>query len=475
MRNSSSSTGLLERPSTPLPTQPADDVTVPALTYTQVRLLAECAAGIDNKEAHFVFSGAGLERAPSNAVPETDILVPARQKGRYPQLAQIGLQKTPPLTGLGKAGDEALNAVDYHADAVFWSDSAVQKFLFPYVASCGGSGAAAGLQSLQQVWNGESGTLKVYAVMHVTAQTFATPLDLGNALYVVYAVGDGPIQAQALDEFVDTTLPEVEVSARTADLAQAIRVPYRRGNMKKGQPQSPDYRTLRAMAEYGSTLAGKPYYFVFRAGKKSFDMPISAQLPTNLQPGDFVVPIQTPTVPRNRADLGAVWFQPVGKKPRDICFSGDAIFWSTGAIEQFLYPYYASKLGFAAPEELKIMRQTWDPSYVAPWTRMLAGNEGEAYPVREEGGFAINETEVYALVHLPRSDWVTGDHAVAQAEAWANLSPKEQEILRRDRARRGDAGPSALLEVGVLHSARSGAVNTLPLADFKALYPHRFA
>jgi hypothetical protein len=473
MRDHSSSTGLLERRPTLVQTELADPITVPALTYTQVRMLAESAVGIDNVDAHFVFSATGLTRTHSNAAPDTQVLVPSKQKGRYPRLVQVGLQRLPPIElGPIELEGPTLNAVEYFADAVFWSDSAVKKFLVPYVASCGGCDAGILLQKLDQAWSASPGAKKVYALMHVAPTQFNTPLDLGNALWVVFADADGVLGAQPLDEFVpeppsggESKLPQVPVS-----------VPYRRGSMAV-QPQYPDYITLRAMAEYAASLASQPYYFVFRAGKKAFDKPISAELPTDLQPGDFVVPVQTPTVPADRPELGALWFQPEGREAKDIGRMGDAMFWSTGAIEQFMYPYYASKLGFAAPENLVTMRQAWDPAYVPPTPEQLAEEEGASFAMRGESAFTTNDTEVYALIHLPRSDWVTGGEAVidAEAQAWDNLSDEEREVLRDDRAKRRHGRFTPLHEVGVVHRARKGAVNVLALADFKALFPTRFA
>lgn len=476
MRDQSSSTGLLERPATSPQTQPAEGITVPALTYTQVRLLAECAAGTDNTAAHFVFAGTALTRTRSNVAPATAVLVPARHNGRYSRLYQIGLQRAAPLELAGEQLEGvALNAVDYSADAIFWSDSAVRKFLIPYVASCGASDAASVLQRLQQAWNGYPGTVPVYALMHVTPYQFDTPLTLGNALWVVFADEDGMLGAQPLDEFLpETSLADGGRSFAVGG-AEAVDVPYGRGSMEV-PPQYPDYVTLRAMAEYAASLSSQPYYFVFRAGNDTFDEPISAELPTDLQRGDFVIPVQTPTVPRDRPELGAVWFQPQEQdKAMDISLSGDAMFWSTGAIEQFMFPYYASKLGFAAPEDLSAVRQAWNPAYVPPSADALG--EGQEYELEEAARETslTGDTEVYALVHLPRSDWVSGDQAEAEAEALARLSGDERDALQRARATRNISRFSAQAEVGVVHRARSGEVNVLPLADFKAIFPQHFA
>lgn len=477
MRNHFSPTGLLKRLATPFQTEPAEPITVPALSYTQVRLLAECTAGIDNTAAHFIFAGQGLTRTQSNVAPATAVLVPARQKGRFSRLAQVGLQRVPPIAQGGVEVElETLNAVDYFADALFWSDSAVKKFLFPYVASCGGSDAGNALQRLQQAWNGFPGTVQVYALMHVTPFQFNTPLDLGSALWVVFADADGMLGAQPLDEFLPETSLEDRGHLIPPGSADAADVPYDRGSMVV-PPQYPDYVTLRAMAEYAASLASQPYYFVFRAGSNTFDFPVSAELPTDLQPGDFVIPVQTPTVPAGRPELGALWFQPEEQYPMDLGHAGDAMFWSTGAIEQFMFPYYASKLGFAAPEDLALMRHVWDPTYVPPSAEALG--EGPQ-PSPEAAGaetFLTGDTEVHALVHLPRSDWVTGDQAFAdlQAAALAKLFPEELDVLQRARATRNISRFSAHAEVGVVHRARSGEVNVLPLADFMVLYPERFA
>lgn len=386
------------------PAEPDDlhatrETRVEAIDYPGLRLLAECAAGVNNEPVDFIFRhGRSLRREPrmTDAGP-ADVLVTAFDGGRYPD------------------NRVALDAVKTHhphpdahpplarADAVFWSDAAVQKFVFPYVASCSGEGAREGLDKLQLAWNHyPEHRVSVYGLVHVNHFRAHTELRLEDAFLVAFArrharEEDPPIELLTVSEFID------EFKPKRSPAPEPRKVHYHRG-AGGAEPQRPDYVALRALAEWACSIRGEPRYFVFPAGGNGFHGPFP-WLPA-VQPGDIVIPVHTPTVPANRPELGALWFTPAresGQKPahaRNLAGQGDALFWSTGAVEQFLFPYYASKAGLKSLPQLVEMAYAWTghlPEGVVP--------EGPAWKAVSPLAEAQGGATVTALIHLHTSEW----------------------------------------------------------------------
>jgi hypothetical protein len=379
-------------------------VSVTALDYTQLRLLAECAVGITDEAANFYFTQKPepelkLSAKGLDSLDADEVVIPALDDEKYPKNG-VTL----------KAGDKPLVHDDPApaagvADAIFWSDAAVQKFVFPYVASCAGTGAATMLQQVQQAWNGyPTDKVVVYALVHVNRLQPQVALELQKVFWVVYElVQDGkPVPGLIMDSLdvftnkfgspTDELVPPPPPSDRAVD--------YHRG--AGGTPQRPDYVTLRALAEWACSMRDKPVYFRFKAGDTGFTGP-HEHLP-HVHPGDIVVPVMTPTVPAGRRQLEGVWFQPEGSDtPSNLAQKGDALFWSTGAIEQFLYPYYASKGGLESLKSLVRMAYVWTGQ--KPTVEALEGPanfEDEVLQAEDE------ETgdRVFALIHLYTSEWV---------------------------------------------------------------------
>ncbi|HYR09264.1 MAG TPA: hypothetical protein VEQ60_15880 [Longimicrobium sp.] len=498
MRDHSSSTAVLPKPVNRIHTFADENLPdVPPLGYTQLRLLCEWAAGIANERAHFVFTGKTLTRATSNDVDAAQVLVPTLLPGKFPDIAEVGLQVPPATEDL--TGVPMLNAVDYRADAVFWSDSAVQKFIFPYVASCGGHQAGVMLSRLQQAWNFYRPDLvTVYGLMHVTHPDLDTALELDKAFCVVFALpGDAnTLYALSLSDFLD---PEQPWNAPGGDLPELLGhraddVPYTRGAMDTlPDPVYPEYMDLRAMTEYAASLGTESRYFIFRTSGAGLDDMAYAELPP-LEPGDVVIPASTPTMPAGRPQVKTVWFQPPGEEPENVG-DGDAVFWSTGAIEQFLFPYYASKLGFAAPEDLATMRTAWDPDYIPPvditdglvyieagdvepaGNTVAAPAKADAATPDGEANLDEEDPVVYGLVHLPKSAWVTEDEVSLNKMLRSGLPEKHVAKLQKEDDHRAHGKPSPWFlprhEVGVLHRASYGH-RMLTLHDFMILHRKRF-
>lgn len=406
MREHRSNAAVMELAETP------DDTATPTVEvkppdYRQLRLLAECAVGVEDQAVEFFFEdGTTLRRrAPQIPVADHDVLVATFDGGKFPRNL-VELQAVTDAAG----GYELPSGI---ADAVFWSDAAVQKFLFPYVTSCSGDNAGTVMQQVQQAWNFYPATqVTVYALVHVTSFLPEVALALEKSIWVVYTTQPAspapPLSVLALDEFIGV------YQGAQARQVGVNEVKYQRG-VAGGEPQRPGYTQLRAMAEWAASLRDTTKYFVFRSGGDGFE--VHDEIP-ELNAGDLVVPAHTPTVPAGRPVLNGVWFQPpedpangIVIPPANVANVGDALFWSTASIEQFLIPYYASKGGMESLDDLAEIARAWT-----------------------EGG--VDGTEVYALIHLPNSEWteviIEGETVKVEEElATIGSGQARRQVIRR--------------------------------------------
>ena len=443
MREHASSSAVLDpaRPDEPGTTAPQQVV---PLTYTQLRLLAECTAGLD-EAVDFVFTETGSLQV-TTAAQDTEVLVPARQEGKYPA-NQVRLQ-----VGTTRGGGLVLEPG--FANAVFWSDAAVQKFVFPYVSSCGGDEASRALSRLQAAWNHyPAGEVSVYALVHVTRHPRGIPLGLGTRFHVVYAKqGKQTLAMAPLDEFLNAHHPVPDAVRQHGVASQAgtadLRVTYQRGDSHRRQ--HPGYPMLRALAEHACALCNEPRYFLFKPGEEGYRPFTTPHLPP-VEPGDIVIPAYTPTVPAHRPTLDGVWCHPQGQTGPNLAPGSDAVFWSDGAIEQFLYPYYASKGGIQLG-----LKELLEMAYV--WMGQLPPELGpDRARIEADVGVAA-QPEVNFIHHIKDSEWIWDTARTA---------------LRGEGARPGSGEVvshlSPLRDLGVGH-VQGGPVQVDPVAKFIERY-----
>lgn len=115
----------------------------PNLTFETLRLIAESASGMRNQNLWFVVTGdpATYTWSPTcvHAGADTEVIHVAAVPDPAPTVdyAQIGVPGGEPVDLLGITIDAIAPhpGGTYAADAVFWSVSAVEKFLVPYYAS----------------------------------------------------------------------------------------------------------------------------------------------------------------------------------------------------------------------------------------------------------------------------------------------------------------------------------------------------
>jgi hypothetical protein len=169
---------------------------------------------------------------------------------------------------------------------------------------------------------------------------------------------------------------------------------------------------LRQLAEWAHSVRGEHMCMVVfprRPGEALWYTPLPAVVAERMGPEYIVIPVET----RNRvADRPAVRGmkielrnKPTDEKGEEVdffekCWEAygtypDAMFWTESSVEKFLLPYYASVYSSsdAVSERIKEIDDLFDGK-VPP--RMASAMEGA-----KDG-----EVTVYAMVHLPKSEYV---------------------------------------------------------------------
>jgi hypothetical protein len=179
------------------------------LDSVQLRLIAEAASGARGVPVDFVASADGTveERRHSNeTAPPGSVVIPAFTRDKVPDKPPL-VEATIQAEGVGKPVDllnlpNGLGA----ADAVFWSESAVEKFLIPYYASVYGNQAARAVGDLLEAFHGDRGhaagagaatppAAETYALAHIPKSEYVVlsgESDIGREVAVIYR--DDPTQ-----------------------------------------------------------------------------------------------------------------------------------------------------------------------------------------------------------------------------------------------------------------------------------------
>lgn len=359
------------------------------LDYEQLRWIASCAANLPSQTEAFRYNGepgaaehpitVGDGGAPAGLF---DVTIPAFTLARPSGLASIRFEV--PI------GDDALLAAfdvaagDYNS--AFWSESAVEKFLIPYVAMLAGPHAPLRLHQLARAWNHFPDTMQVFGILHRNRPREGKPISLGEMFDVMYLQLEGAsLHLASLADFLPHCLEvsPFEPGPVIHDPQGPPTLSYRTGEIPPTDTQLPSEYTLRRMAEYSSRFRQQPVYLLFNAADGRYDF--HAQLPEDLE-GQVVVPSYTPPTRGSRPSPARVELHaddgPVRGFERE---QADAAFWGDGAMEHIFCPYYVSTYGRAALRELEKITDAW-------W------GEGDQRS-------AMGGPEVFALVHLPKSDW----------------------------------------------------------------------
>lgn len=197
------------------------------------------------------------------------------------------------------------------------------------------------------------------------------------------------------------------------------------------------YRTLRQISEWASGIRGsRPVWFVVSPGRTPVDPVIKTYLvdPEGvLSKEELAVSVIIPThVGHGSGNRESIQYARIGPRPDgggsvdlldpDEFLHADAAFWTQSSIEKFLVPYYASVAGSDAAERVEAV------------LRLLGSPRRPPAP-----GVEADEPVVYALIHLPQSEYTDVSEA-ARAEARTRGLPLDLSVAFTRGA-----------ETGVLH------------------------
>jgi hypothetical protein len=296
-----------------------------------------------------------------------------------------------PLVATVSPGIDGPDLVKAGADALFWSEGAVEKFLFPYYASAAGWDAEVFLRRLNDAWYRYDATrVQVLALAHLAKSPGEDEnLTLENSVGVVYAryvgTGLGKADLLRLPEFLDR-FGMLPFDPEPLPLPPIPASPPARGTAKERQPFNSVQ--VRRITETTSGVRGVPVWFTLHNGEIS----ASEQPPVSVAPTDTVILGATETRRARPAPEGYSIESLNGPFLERASLDGyDAVFWTDGAVERFMLPYYASVMGYQAVPFLTELMKIWAPGSVAGGIRET---------VEED------TTKVYAMAHYPRSEYV---------------------------------------------------------------------
>lgn len=408
---------------TPLPQVPG---------YFALRTGADMASSIRGQTVYFTYAPGTIEIGNSTGTPRG---VPVNTPPSAVTRPEVGAV----LVSLDGGDPLSLPAAEY--SALFWSESAVEKFLLPYFASAAGPHALQGLQNITQAWYNYADTSPVVALaFSYPTQPMMGPRQLWDALTVIYQDG-AQLAAQPLLQYLENpqgpdvvnTPPPPQATGTEPPQATSITTPV-------------DSLGAREVAEFVSGLRGREVEVYRVDGLPGGLEPVLT--PQRVEGGTLQFRAFSPYVHAGRP-RPTIQFQ-VNGQDEPITITGselgaeydpDAAFWTDGAVDMLMLPYYASVQGAWAPWYLMLVLGTWSgaiPPWIedaavllqilgeqAGWTvRSLANLPGETDPVLEvaeawtmaDPGEPQPESQVFALVHLPRSEWVDETSQLAVTE-----------------------------------------------------------
>lgn len=395
---------------------PFTDVPPNAPGYREFRMMAEWASAIRDEPLYFPYSDlTGRIGVTLATGVEPPVETPPDERGR-PRVRDVRFTVT-------REGSEcSLTLTADQCSALFWSESSVEKFLFPSLASASADDAARFLGRLSDAWYGYPGrVVEVCALAYgYGSQVPEGPVSLDAAVGLVCLERASPkLKLMTLDEF-ERTYP--------TGAARGFRAPGGAGTEVEklaGWPtHEADSIVVREVAEFVSGLRGHYVRFTFDGSElvpwvfptespgtlpeewdalKVSEGVTVAVRPDRPYPSHVSVRLEGVTeaysiVPLEPPRAAAIVLEP------DPIRDPDSVFWTDGAVEKLLLPYYASVKGRHAPEFITLLMGKWDGSiHPAHPAATLAELIPAALLADDD-----SPPEVYAITHLPRSEYIDG-------------------------------------------------------------------
>lgn len=362
------------------------------LDCVDLRTMATMAAAMVDRGVTFTYDGATgaphITAGAAGAPGPGRVVIPTWTRSRHGDLAEI--QVSVAYVQEGETGVMLLDGVSVDAtswDAAFWSESAVEKFLVPYLATLGGPRAEDVIRRVLDAWNRYPAEMRVFGLLRRAHPAGGAELGVDTLVDVAYVdLAAHGIYIRPLGEFLLASEAPTEPASEDLPSTGRRPVPF---PAQPGTPQlahRPSELVLRRMAEWASACRSQPVCFVYDANQGTFGAPVPLALAAGeaQSPDRVAIPVQTARTRSDRPVVTRVILRSRGGAEQELGpDAADATFWGSGSVEQMMIPYYASVYGAGALPVLGRIYDAW-------WN-----NDASVTP---------DET-VYAMVHLPKSDW----------------------------------------------------------------------
>ncbi|HYW10083.1 MAG TPA: hypothetical protein VE913_24160 [Longimicrobium sp.] len=417
-------------------TSPSSTVSAPTAGrarpgYAAMRMVAEWASGIRDETLHFSFK---QRHAILSLEPRADaISMRTRSFTARPKVASVEIS----VTFEGKPYPLVISGHDH--SALFWSESSIEKFLFPYFASVAAEGAGRFFRKLTNAWyRYHPDEVQVCAIAFgcgPKCPAGKTRLTLERMVSLVCLVPNGgayDLELVALDSFA-RRFPSRGKAPTEGAIARMPLDPHRETGWKVNGCDG--NIVARDAAEFVSGLRGYDVDFAAASGELTPWLPSQSRTPgTEWIPcgmdavrGDRPAPSSVVLSLEGHHD--AVPILPAAGTPAgDPAMEPDSFFWSDGAVEKLLAPYYGSVKGLAAPAFTALLIGAWNgllarypglgPSGVVEVLSAFLQDPDPAGGAAFDGSTDDGSTDdgstddgstddvPYGVTHLPRSEYI---------------------------------------------------------------------
>jgi hypothetical protein len=389
--------------------------------YLALRQGADWASAIRGQTVFFGYTPGAITVDSPDAPNSVAVSTTPSAKSRPPvNSATLTLEGYPDLVLAGN-----------RFSALFLSASAVEKFVLPYYVSAAGRFAYEVLHAINHVfYNYPDGAPACGLAFGYASEPILGPKQLLDTLYVIACTGtpgspDAALTCTSVGSLLAGLGPVTTQTPPPSPPAAPLCGPV---SPRSTEPTLVDSQGAREVAEFVSGLQGREvsvYGVQVPGGLEATLTPEAVSggvLLFNAEGGEQRPGRPQPTV---TLDVPGTDNDPLtgpSDAPENV---PDAVFWTDAAVELLMVPYYASVEGHFAPWYLMTLLGKWAgliPTDVLDAVEIAAQLAEDGARLLLEGPVgmvktverwldgnppeALVDSRVYAIIHLPRSEWV---------------------------------------------------------------------
>lgn len=411
----------------------SDAQTSPPPAYRALRMAAEWASAVRDQQLNFAYHAGTGHMVLDDSGTRPTLPVFTRSFTSRPLVKEVEFS-VPAGYPASDISSPTLPLPGDQVSALFWSESAVEKFLVPFYASVAADDAPRFLDRLFDAWYGyPADVVQVCAIALLLGRRPPpehTPLSLARTVGLVCLEEGGTrLSLLTLDEFTERYATGLPRGGGSVD-ARSGGPDIRRGWKVAEIPQSV---VARDVAEFVSGMRGHFVAFtndrttlvpeVF-AGESTTPLPEATRFTALARPVRPDRPAPSSVVLHVAGTDGSPLEHTVvpGKGDLPTEFVPDSLFWTDGAVETLLLPYYASVKGVDAWFFEASLMGKWNGLIVPPSSTCTEDvRSAMLHRFDYATGRVVEDpapSTVYATMHLPRSDYA--DIAPSTMVLWAN-------------------------------------------------------